>query len=80
MIGQLDLDSRADLCRQLAKREPANRLPRVAEAKGSHAVERESAGRYGSTLGVRNGKDPRQLIFICNPNLLSPSEVSFNVR
>jgi hypothetical protein len=33
MTSQLELDLRAALCRQLAKREPANRAIWVAEAK-----------------------------------------------
>ena len=33
MISQLELDSRAALCRQLAKREPAHRAFWIAEAE-----------------------------------------------
>ena len=41
MTGQLELNSRAELCRQLAKREPANRTLWLAEAESWSRLSKE---------------------------------------
>ena len=41
MTGQLELNSRAELCRQLAKREPANRTLWMAEAESWSRLSKE---------------------------------------
>jgi len=41
MTGQLELNSRAELCRQLAKREPANRTLWMAEAENWSRLSKE---------------------------------------
>jgi hypothetical protein len=41
MTGQLELNSRAELCRQLAKREPANRALWMAEAENWSRLSKE---------------------------------------
>jgi hypothetical protein len=50
MTSRLELNSRAALCRQLAKREPATRILWMAEAENwSLLVEREASrrGKFG---------------------------------
>src|SRR5258707_13177859 len=50
MTSRLELNSRAALCRQLAKREPATRTLWMAEAENwSLLVEREASRRGGGT-------------------------------
>jgi hypothetical protein len=41
MTGQLELNSRAELCRQLAKREPTNRTLWMAEAESWSRLSKE---------------------------------------
>ena len=41
MTGQLELNSRAELCRQLAKREPSNRTLWMAEAESWSRLSKE---------------------------------------
>ena len=45
MTGQLELNSRAELCRQLAKREPANRTLWMAEAENWSRLSKERKPR-----------------------------------
>ena len=42
MVDQLELSSRASLCRKLAQREPANRLYWIAEAENWSRLSKES--------------------------------------
>ncbi len=50
MTSRLELNSRAALCRQLAKREPATRTLWMAEAENwSRLIEREASRRGGGT-------------------------------
>jgi len=60
MISQLELDSRAALCRQLAKREPAHEALWLAEAKSWSRFSKETVrGDVGSTQTTRcYGKEP----------------------
>lgn len=44
MISKLELNSRAELCRQLAKREPANGVLWMAEAENWSRLSREKLG------------------------------------
>ena len=52
MIDQLEFDLRASLCRQLAKREPANRIFWMAEAEGWSRLSKErSRGAAEDNIG-----------------------------
>ena len=52
MIDQLEFDLRASLCRQLAKREPANRIFRIAEAENWSRLSKErSRGAAEENIG-----------------------------
>ncbi len=66
MISQLELDSRAALCRQLAKREPAHEALWLAEAESWSRFSKEKfRGDVGSTRTIRcYGKEP---IGSCRP-------------
>jgi hypothetical protein len=44
MTGQLELNARAELCRQLARREPANRTFWMAEAENWSRLWKERSG------------------------------------
>jgi len=47
MISSLELDSRAALCRQLAKREPVNRALWMAEAESWSRLSKDLRGDEG---------------------------------
>jgi hypothetical protein len=52
MIDQLEFDLRASLCRQLAKREPANRIFWIAEAENWSRLSKErSRGAAEENIG-----------------------------
>ena len=52
MIDQLEFDLRAELCRQLAKREPANRIFWMAEAENWSRLSKErSRGAAEEKIG-----------------------------
>jgi hypothetical protein len=44
MMGQLEFNLRATLCRKLAKREPANRILWMAEAESWSRLSKEGSG------------------------------------
>jgi hypothetical protein len=51
MIDQLEFDLRASLCRQLAKREPANRIFWIAEAENWSRLSKERSGAAEENIG-----------------------------
>ena len=62
MTGQLELNSRAELCRQLAKREPANRVLWMAEAENWSRLSKEERGAVeeeisSGTMSLREQSD-----------------------
>ena len=60
MISQLELDTRAALCRLLAKREPAHQALWLTEAESwSRLSKQKLRGDMGSTQAARcYGKEP----------------------
>ena len=68
MTGQLELNSRAELCRQLAEREPANRILWMAEAENWSRLSldkfRNEAGERAD-FGVKAGLLGRSARFLC---------------
>jgi hypothetical protein len=66
MTGQLELNSRAELCRKLAEIEPANRILWMAEAENwlrlSQDKLRDGAGEKAK-FGTRAGVLGRSAIF-----------------
>jgi hypothetical protein len=68
MTSQLELNSRAELCRQLAELEPANRILWMAEAENWSRISqdkfRDEAGERADS-GIRAGLVGRSARFLC---------------
>lgn len=73
MTGQLEFNSRAELCRQLAELEPANRILWMAEAENwsrlsqdkFHQDKFRDQARERADSGIRAGLLGRSARFLC---------------
>jgi hypothetical protein len=72
MISQLELDSRAALCRQLAKREPAHEALWLAEAESWSRFSKE---KFRGDVGSTTDRGPAVIHSPLLLDHLSPSEV-----
>ncbi|MDE5455433.1 hypothetical protein GWE18_21855 [Bradyrhizobium sp. CSA112] len=72
MIDQLEFELRATLCRQLAKREPANRIYWIAEAESWSRLSKERSGGAAEEKSIPASRrvDGRSRLGSLNPGVV----------